>query len=190
MKKSKSKRAKDAPYFLLTSHFPLHFLPLTFFILHNSSFILCFPMYIEFNFRKNEDLLWLIAFAFLIIAALVSMAQIGQNATPMDTGEPRLLGWSDWRLFQAQRAYTKELAVLRTDTLQLAQVLDLRPNPVTTQFLIEQIAQDTKEGDASLTSARLALENAALNVRDWSTGTLDRDTAILSVEDALTLLQQ
>ncbi|MCJ7434569.1 MAG: hypothetical protein MUO77_13875 [Anaerolineales bacterium] len=47
-----------------------------------------------------------------------------------------------------------------------------------------------EEGDPSLASARLALENAALNVRDWSTGTLDRDTAILSVQDALTLLQQ
>jgi hypothetical protein len=61
---------------------------------------------------------------------------------------------------------------------------------VTTQFLIEQIARHTKEGDPSLASARLALENAALNVRDWSTGTLDRDAAILSVQDALPLLQQ
>ncbi len=147
-------------------------------------------MYFEFDFRKNEDLLWLVAFAVLIIAALLGMAQIGQNVTPMDTGEPRLLGWSDWRLFQAERAYTRELAVLRVDAMHLSQTLDVQPNPVTTQFLIEQIAQDTKEGDASLASARLALENAALNVRDWSTGTLDRDTAILSVQAALSLLQQ
>jgi hypothetical protein len=147
-------------------------------------------MYFDFEFRKNEDLLWLIAFAFLIIAALVGMAQIGQDVTPMDTGSPRLLSWSDWQLLQAQRAYTKELAVLRVDTMRLSQTLDQQPNPVTTQFLIKQIAQDTKEGDASLSSARLALENAALNVRDWSTGTLARDTAILSVQDALSLLQQ
>jgi hypothetical protein len=148
------------------------------------------PFEIEFNFRKNEDALWLIAFAIVIIAALVCMAQIGQNATPMDAGAPRLLGWSDWQLLQAQRAYTKELSSLRTDAMQLSRVLDLKPNPVTTQFLIEQIAQDTKEGDASLAGARLALQNAALNVRDWSTGILDRDTAILSVQAALTLLQQ
>lgn len=148
------------------------------------------PFEIEFNFRKNEDALWLAAFALLIIAALVGMAQIGQNATPMDTGAPRLLGWSDWRLLQAQRAYTKELSILRNDAMQLAQALEQRPNPVTTQFLIEQIARHTKEGDPSLASARLALENAALNVRDWSTGTLDRDTAILSIQDALSLLQQ
>lgn len=147
-------------------------------------------MEIEFNFRKNEDALWLIVFALLVIAALVGMAQIGQNVTPMDTGAPRLLGWSDWRLFRAERAYTRELAVLRVDAMHLSQALDQQPNPVTTQFLMEQIAQDTKEGDASLASARLALENAALNVRDWSTGTLDRDTAILSVQDALSLLQQ
>ena len=148
------------------------------------------PFEIEFNFRKNEDALWLAAFAMLIIVALVGMAQIGQNATPMDTGAPRLLGWSDWRLLQAQRAYTKELSILRADAMQLAQALDQRPNPVTTQFLIEQIARHTKEGDPSLASARLALENAALNVRDWSTGTLDRDTAILSIQDVLPLLQQ
>ena len=157
---------------------------------HPLSFEVSVPFEIEFNFRKNEDALWLVAFALLIIAALVGMAQIGQNATPMDTGTPRLLGWTDWQLLQAQRAYTKELSILRTDAMQLSQVLDLKPNPVTTQFLIEKIAQDTKEGDASLASARLALENAALNVRDWSTGTLDRDTAILSVQDTLTLLQQ
>ena len=148
------------------------------------------PFEIEFNFRKNEDALWLVAFAVLIIAALVGMAQIGQDVTPMDTGEPRLLGWSDWRLIQAERAYAQELSTLRADAMQLALALDLRPNPVTTQLLIEQIARHTQEGDPSLTSARLALENAALNVRDWSTGTLDRDTAILSLQDALTLLQR
>jgi hypothetical protein len=148
------------------------------------------PFEIEFNFRKNEDALWLVAFALLIIAALVGMARIGQDVTPMDTGEPRLLGWSDWRLIQAERAYSQELSTLRADAMQLALALDLRPNPVTTQLLIEQIARHTQEGDPSLTSARLALENAALNVRDWSTGTLDRDTAILSLQDALTLLQR
>ena len=148
------------------------------------------PFDFDFEFRKKEDLLWLIAFAFLVIGALVGMAQIGQDVTPLDSGVPRLLNWSDWRLLQAQRAYTEELSILRTDAMQLAQALEQKPNPVTTQFLIERIAQHIKEGDPSLTSARLALENAALNVRDWSTGTLDRDTAILSVQDALTLLQQ
>lgn len=148
------------------------------------------PFEIEFNIRKNEDTLWLIAFAVLVIAVLVGMAQIGQNATPMDTGTPRLLGWADWYMLQAQGAYTKELTVLRKDAMDLAQALDLQPSPVATQFLVEQIMRDTKEGDPSLANARLALENAALNVRDWSTGTLDRDTAILSVQALQPLLQQ
>ena len=148
------------------------------------------PFEFDFDYRKKEDLLWLIGFALVVIAALVSMAQMGRNATPLDTGEPRLLEWSDWRLLQAQRAYTEELSVLRTDAMRLTKALEQKPDPVATQFLIEQIAQHTKEGDPSLESARLALGNAALNVRDWSTGTLDRDTAILSVQDALPLLQQ
>jgi hypothetical protein len=148
------------------------------------------PFEIEFNFRKNEDALWLLAFAMLVIAALVGTAQIGRNVTPMQNETPRLLGWSDWHLFQAERAYAEELAVLRADAMHLSQALDRQPDPVTTRFLIERIAQDTREGDASLASARLALENAALNVRDWSTGTLDRDSAILSVQGAMSLLQQ
>ena len=77
------------------------------------------PFEIEFNFRKNEDALWLLALAVLIIASLLGMAQIGQNATPMNAGTPRLLGWSDWQLLQAQRAYTKELSILRADALLL-----------------------------------------------------------------------
>jgi hypothetical protein len=93
-------------------------------------------------------------------------------------------------LLQAERAYAEELAVLRSDAMQLSQALDQQPNPVPTQFLVERIARHTQDGDASLESARTALANAALNVRDWSTGTLDRDTAILSVQGAMSLLQQ
>jgi hypothetical protein len=130
------------------------------------------PFEFDFDYRKKEDLFWLIGFALVVIAALVSMAHMGRNATPLDTGEPRLLEWSDWRLLQAQRAYTEELSVLRTDAMRLAKVLEQKADPVATQFLIEQIAQHTKEGDPSLESARLALENAALNVRDWMSPTL------------------
>lgn len=148
------------------------------------------PFEFEFDFRKNEDALWLIAFALLVIGALVGMAHLGRDVTPMDTNSPRLLGWSDWRLLQAERAYAEELAVLRADAMQLSQTLDQQPNPVPTQFLVERIARHTQDGDASLESARTALANAALNVRDWSTGTLDRDTAILSVQSAMSLLQQ
>jgi hypothetical protein len=148
------------------------------------------PFEIEFNFRKNEDALWLILFAALIIAALIGLTQMGRSMTPMDTGAPRLLEWSDWRLLQAKRAHSKELSTLRKDAMQLADALNQKPNPVATQFLVEGIIRHTQTGGDSLTSARLALEKAALNVRDWSTGTLERDTAIKSVQDAVVLLQQ
>lgn len=147
------------------------------------------PFEIEFNFRKNEDALWLLVFAVLIIAALVGMAQIGQYATPIENDTPQLLRWSDWQMLQAQGRYTQELTFLRTYAMDLAQVLEQQPNPVSTQFLVEQIMRETKEGDPSLANARLAVANAALNVRDWSTGTLDRDTAIQSVQALQPLLQ-
>ena len=147
------------------------------------------PFEIEFNFRKNEDALWLLVFAVLIIAALVGMAQIGQNATPIENDTPQLLRWSDWQMLQAQGRYTQELTFLRTYAMDLAQVLEQQPMPVSTQFLVEQIMRETKEGDPALANARLAVANAALNVRDWSTGTLDRDTAIQSVQALQPLLQ-
>ena len=45
-------------------------------------------------------------------------------------------------------------------------------------------------GDASLATARETLLIAALSVRDWSAGTLDRETAVLDVQNAFALLQQ
>ncbi len=148
-----------------------------------------FNFELDFDIRKNEDILWMLAFIALLIGALVGLAQIGRIATPVDAGAPRLLGWSDWRLLQAERAYAQELSLLRSDATQLSAMLDQRPSPVAAQLLAEQIARHIKSGDASLANARLALGVAAMNVRDWSTGVLDRDTAILSLQDALTLLR-
>ena len=73
--------------------------------------------------------------------------------------------------------------------MQLATMLEARPSPVAAQILAERIAKHTKSGDASLATARETLLIAALNVRDWAAGTLDRDMAVQSVEDAFGLLQ-
>ena len=98
--------------------------------------------------------------------------------------------WQDWRLLHAERAYQAELAVLQQDAAQLANMLEERPSPVAAQILAERIAKHTEAGDASLVAARETLLAAALNVRDWSAGTLDRDTAVQSVKDAFALLGQ
>ena len=148
------------------------------------------PFEFEIDFRKHDDELWLLAVSALVIAALIGMAQIGRGVTPLDqAGNPQLLSWPDWRLLQAERQHSAELSNLRSDASQLAAMLDARPDPVVAQLLAEAIARDTRSGDPSLADARQALLNAALDVRDWTTGTLDRDTAVQSVQTAFTLLQ-
>ena len=147
-------------------------------------------MEFELDFRKNEETLWLVALIVLIAAVIFGLAQIGRQVTRVDaSGEALLLNWSDWRLLQAERAYADEMASLRVDATQLVAMLEREPNPVAAQLLADRIARRTASGDASLATARLALTNAAASVRNWAAGTLDRDHAILSVQEALALLQ-
>ena len=147
-------------------------------------------MEFELDFRKNEETIWLAALVVLIVAAVFGLAQVGRQVTRVNaSGEALLLNWSDWRLLQAERAYADEMASLRVDATELAAMLEREPNPVAAQLLADRIARHTASGDASLAAARLALSNAAISVRSWAAGTLDRDSAILSVQEALTLLQ-
>ncbi len=147
-------------------------------------------MEFELDFRKNEETLWLAALIVLIVAVIFGLAQIGRQVTRVDaSGEASLLGWSDWRLLQAERAYADEMASLRVDATQLVAMLEREPNPVAAQLLADRIARRTASGDASLATARLALATAAASVHNWAAGTLDRDSAILAVQEALALLQ-
>ena len=147
-------------------------------------------MEFELDFRKNEETLWLAALIVLIVAVIFGLAQIGRQVTRVDaSGEASLLDWSDWRLLQAERAYADEMASLRVDATQLVAMLEREPNPVAAQLLADRIARRTASGDASLATARLALATAAASVHNWAAGTLDRDSAILAVQEALALLQ-
>jgi hypothetical protein len=147
-------------------------------------------MELELDFN-GERSLWQGIAIVAVILVLVGLAAIGARVTPLNAdSSPKLMSWQDWRLLQAERTYRAELVVLQDDTVQLATMLEARPSPVAAQILAERIAKHTKSGDASLTTARETLLIAALNVRDWAAGTLDRDMAVQSVEDAFGLLQQ
>jgi len=147
-------------------------------------------MELEFDFNGKQSL-WQGLIVAAVILTLIGFAAIGARVTPLAAdGSPKLMSWQDWRLLQAERSYHAELEVLQDDVLQLSAMLEERTNPVAAQILVERIIQHTKSGDAALAKAREMLLSAALNVRDWATGTLDRDTAVKSVEDTLGLLQQ
>ena len=146
-------------------------------------------MELELDFN-SERTLWQGLAIVAVILALIGLAAIGARVTPLNAdGSPKFISWQDWRLLQAERAYHAELAILQDDAMQLATLLEARPSPVAAQILAERIAKHTKSGDAALVTARERLLIAALNVRDWATGTLDRDVAVQSVEDVFGFLQ-
>jgi len=146
-------------------------------------------MELELDFNSERSL-WQGIVIVAVILALIGLAAIGARVTPLNSdGSPKFISWQDWRLLQAERAYHAELGVLQEDVLQLATMLEARPSPVAAQILAERIARHTKSGDAALVTARETLLSAALNVRDWAAGTLDRSVAVQSVEDVFGLLQ-
>lgn len=146
-------------------------------------------MEIEFDLRGERLTIWRMIAVTMGIAALIGLGAIGARVTPLTAdNSPKLLSWQDWRLLQAERAYQAELAVLQQDAAQLANMLEQRPSPVAAQILAERVTKHAATGDASLAAARESLLAAALDVRDWSAGTLDRDTAVQSVEETFSLL--
>jgi len=142
-------------------------------------------MEIEIDLKAERKQTMLALGAGMLLALLVTLALLGRAVTPAGN---RLLTFADWRLLQAERAYQQELETLQTDALQLAEALNGNPNPVAVQMLVERIRRHTDSGSQSLSQARTALEEAALAVGDWSAGVLDRDTALVSLQQALDLL--
>lgn len=146
-------------------------------------------MELELDFCDNTQC-WQVATVVAVILALVGLAAIGGNVTPLNAdGFPKVMSWSDWRLIQAEKIYYIELEVLQADAGQLADMLDSHPSPVAAQILTERISKHTASGDPSLAAAREALMVSALNVRDWAAGTLDRDTAVESLQTTYAFLQ-
>ena len=144
----------------------------------------------ELNLKDNKETIWFTVSTVTLLVAIFILAFIGSSYTIVDNaGNPQILSWSGWRLLQAQHAYDAQLSVLRGDAMQLAAILNQRPEPVATQLLFQTISNHTANGDPSLASARSALAAAALDVRNWSTGITDQASAIQSLQNAFTLLR-
>ncbi len=147
-------------------------------------------MEIELDLRGESAYLVYCLTALIVIAILLGLAAVGRQVTPLtESGAPRLLSWSDWRLLQEKRAYQDQLVVLRSDATQLTEELQSRPDPVAAQVLLERISRDTQSGDPTLAAARVSLLTASQDARDWATGVLDRNSAISSLQKSLALLQ-
>jgi hypothetical protein len=99
------------------------------------------------------------------------------------------LTWDDWQVLKAERQYTSERTVLRSDADALASLLNQAPDPVVAQLLEERISRHTSNGQAALLTARTALLQAAKDAASWTSGGLDRDTAVASLQTATDLLK-
>ena len=146
-------------------------------------------MEFELDLKGNQSGIVLGALA-LVIALTFVLATVGRPVTLYEGSTARVLNWSTWNLYKAEKRYKAQIAVLRSDVEELAKALDGRNNAVQVSLLVKQIEADVSEGVPALTSARAALYQAALDVGDWSIGILSREEAIASLELASALLQE
>ena len=145
-------------------------------------------MEFELDIRENQSA-WTVAGIFALVLLLFGLAKVGQPLTPYEGSTARVMTLADWRLIQAKDVYNAEAEILRSDVDGLAAALDAKSDPVRVSLLVKKISGDVTDGTPALATARQAVYQAALDVGDWSTGVLDRDTAISSLEVAIALLQ-
>jgi hypothetical protein len=141
-------------------------------------------MELELDFSRKWNLgAWLPA----LLVFLIGLATLGYYTTP--AGE-KVLTWDEWQVLQARRAYQSELRVLRQDTEILAGLLENTPDVVRAQLAIEQVTRDTASGQEALIDERQVLYEAALAVRDWAAGAVDRPEAEAILNTAIQILVQ
>ena len=147
-------------------------------------------MEIEFDFQEGDRETWFALVLLVVVLIVVGLGILGRPVTPYtNTTQARVLTWSDWRFIQAEREYQKELAILRGYADQMITAINSQPNPVAVQLLSEQVIRQAEQGDPALGPAREALALAAIDLRNWSVGVLDRDTSLSSLQVAVELLK-
>ncbi len=145
-------------------------------------------MEFELDIREDQSV-WMVAGILAIALLLFGLGKIGQPLTPYEGGVARVMNLADWRLIQAEEIYGAEIEVLRSDVDSLATALEVKSDPVRVSLLVKKISTDVADGTPALATARQALYQASLDVGDWSTGVLDRERAIASLQIAIALLQ-
>jgi hypothetical protein len=146
-------------------------------------------MEIEFDSRENAWMLY-VTVALIVAVAVFGLASFGERVTPLDAaGTPKVLTWSDWRAFQARRAYNERLSILRADASEIARMLNESPDPIAAQIMARTVRKHVETGGSELAPQRLALADAAAALERWSMGLTDRETAIAALERAAETLK-
>lgn len=129
----------------------------------------------------------------LFLLSLMGMGWLGRSVTQAGSdGNAQILTWSNYQLGKAENAYLEERKILREDADTLMKMLGQEniPGPVAVQVAANRIIDHSNSGVTELSAARKALTNAAVTVRDWSVGLVDKNTAIQSVQAAVSLLEE
>ncbi|MBN1139355.1 MAG: hypothetical protein JXM73_22450 [Anaerolineae bacterium] len=140
-------------------------------------------MEIEIDRRLFYDLL-----ALLVLLTIAGLALLGRPYTPTP---PRVIGWTDWTALKTEEQYRQELADLRADLAELAQLLQQEhPDPVRAEMTASRIAQRHAAGLGLLARQREAVVVAAEVVRDWAAGYVSYEDAVAAVNEAMAIIGQ
>jgi hypothetical protein len=137
---------------------------------------------LEFDHRWNWT--WMLPVMLLLMAGL---GTLGRALTPVGD---KLLTWSEWQVLQMRQAYRQELTVLRKDVEILAGLLEDAPDPVRAQLAAEQVLAHTQQGQEMLTTQREAVALAAVALRDWAIGAVERQIAEVALDQAIYMLEE
>lgn len=148
-------------------------------------------MEIEWNLGKTNY--WREMTIVIIVLILSALGILGWAVTDKQgDGSAQLLTWSDYQIDKAERIYQNERRLLREDANMLSNILDKSEtaNPVIVQVAVNRIQDHASTGVDELTEARNKLSAAALSVRNWSIGLVDKNSAIQAVQNAVELLSE
>lgn len=128
-----------------------------------------------------------------IVAAFVALfvlGLIGRSFTRFnESGAPLVMGWAEWNVLRAERAYRDELAALHGETDLLAETLAGRPEPVRAHLELERLENRFRDGEAALARQRQAIIAAAAAVSDWAGGVIPLDEAQAALANAVETLR-
>jgi hypothetical protein len=132
---------------------------------------------------RYQVVLWTV----LVLGLLAGLIFLGKALTP-EGG--KVLTWPEWQILLADRAYEKELSLLRQDAEILAGLVNQSPDPVRAQVICTKISAQTLEGETALAIPRDAISTAADAVQQWAVGAITRDEALSSLDTAIQSIQQ
>ena len=143
-------------------------------------------MEIDFSEVQIRERGTVIATGLIVIALLLGL--LGWYITPGG----QVLTWTEWQVYKQHSQYTQELRILARHADRLAGLLEMSPDPVRAQLIVEQMYHDMETNVTlmSLGEQEVALINAGEAVLRWSLGSLDKNTAVEQLDAANRVIEK